>query len=159
MSESKHDSGSGFRNFLTEEVGLSGRPASALAEEIGSQDDLVEFLRENNKVSDVSGVGSRSGNRIWDWFKDERPEANRERLEQAEEYCTEFTTDHERPEDAEDTDGFPFAFVCPRCDEENPLKGDPREFKNRPFACVNCRWVPLLVAGTLEEFAQEEYDE
>jgi len=158
MSEAQ-DGGSGFRSFLTDEVGLSSRPASALADHITSEDELVEHLRENNNASDFDGVGSQSSNRVWQWFQDEHPDSNRERLEQAEEYCTEFATDHELPEGADEVEGFQFAFICPRCGEENALKGDPREFKNRPFTCVNCRWVPLLTAEPLEEFAQEEYDD
>lgn len=152
------DSQSGFRDFLVDEVGLSKRPANALAESCNGKDDLVAYLRNNHKPSNIDGVGSRSSQRVWSWFKDEHPGANRERLEKAEEYCTEFTTDHEIPETPNPDTGFQFAFVCPRCDEKNALVGDPRGFRNKPFMCENCRYVPLLHSQYLEEFAQEEYD-
>lgn len=154
MSSAATDTG--FHSLLTDEIGLASRPADALADHIESESALVDHLRENNDVDEFSGVGRRSASRIWEWFEDEYPDANRERMEDSEEYCTEFTADVEQA-DAAASDKFVFAFVCPRCGAENPLKGDPRDFKNKPYPCVNCRWVPLLVAQFLEAFAEANY--
>jgi hypothetical protein len=61
-------------------------------------------------------------------------------------YCTDFELDHETPMDS----AFLWAFICPRCEGTNPLKGDPAGFKNRPFRCVECNWVSLLDAEAIE---------
>lgn len=68
-----------------------------------------------------------------------------------------FTTD--LPEEYEgDNDEFEFAFVCPRCEKKNVLVGDPLEFRNKPFRCLGCNYVPLLGAEELEGFADRMED-
>lgn len=71
--------------------------------------------------------------------------------------CTEFTTDVPDRIDRDDTDECYFSFVCPRCEALNPLKGYPREFRDMPFRCVECRYIPLLEAEALEDFIEEHY--
>jgi hypothetical protein len=71
--------------------------------------------------------------------------------------CTEFTT--EVPDEVDDDGKFLFSFVCPRCEDLNALEGDPRDFATRPFRCLECNYVPLLVEDALEEFATEHYDD
>lgn len=84
------------------------------------------------------------------------PSETAERDFSDEKYCTEFTTDHGLDEPEEGV--FTFAFVCPRCEQKNPLQGDPKGFSNKPFACTRCRWVPLLVREKVLEFREEAYD-
>lgn len=67
-------------------------------------------------------------------------------------YCTEYRERQDLMAEVDDDD-FRFAFVCPRCDHENPLRGDPLAFKSKPFRCVDCNWVSLLVGDAIEEFA------
>ena len=154
MSESASGPGGTLVETLTGDVGLAGRPAKSLASECSDVDALVEYLRTGNQPSEIDGVGNTSSNRLWDWFKDEYPEAYRERLENDEAYCTSFTTDHEIPEEEQAPETFYFAFICPRdhCEEKNPLKGSPLGFRNRPFKCEACNWVSCLEGEALESF-------
>ena len=71
--------------------------------------------------------------------------------EDAPSVCTEFQTEHP----LENDDDADFAFICPRCKKPNALVGQPTEFANKPFRCLNCNYVPLLDAETLEKFAKE----
>lgn len=72
------------------------------------------------------------------------PEADRNDSDIA----TRFTSHTPECDDAD------FGFVCPQCDETNPLKGDPDDFGNRPFRCVECGYVPLLSADALDAFKE-----
>ena len=65
--------------------------------------------------------------------------------------CTEFTLDHP----LEDDDEADFAFICPRCEEANALVGEPMEFANKPFRCLDCNYVPLLPKEELQKFADK----
>ncbi len=69
--------------------------------------------------------------------------------------CTEFTDDSGLDDDQKADDEYYFAFVCPRCEEKNVLTGDPLDFGNKPFRCLECNYVPLLDADAIEEFAEE----
>ncbi|ELY85338.1 hypothetical protein [Natrinema gari] len=53
-------------------------------------------------------------------------------------------------EDADDDVNF--AFVCPQCDNKNPLRGDPEGFANKPFACLECEYSSLLPSEAILEF-------
>jgi len=64
--------------------------------------------------------------------------------------ATRFTTDHGI--DDPDDDAFYFAFICPQCDEKNPMKGQPASFGNKPFACSECGYLSLLPAEAIVEF-------
>lgn len=55
--------------------------------------------------------------------------------------------------DAEDSD---FAFICPRCQHKNLLSGEPMNFANKPFRCLNCNYVPLLGKEELQEFVGDD---
>lgn len=68
-------------------------------------------------------------------------------------YCTEFTTEHGLSSTGDEW--FYFAFVCPGCGNVNPLKGNPREFRDTPFRCLRCTRVSFLVGPALDQFAAE----
>lgn len=71
--------------------------------------------------------------------------------------CIEFTTEvPDRINPDEEPDTIYFSFVCPRCEALNPLKTHPSNFKNKPFRCVECRYIPLLDADALDDFIAEE---
>lgn len=137
----------------TDDLPIGSRAASNLADEYGNEDELVEAYRQAEDITEVSYVGTATMRELRELIHDRDPEAERVRYENDDDICTEFTTDHgiEGPEE----DAFYFAFVCPRCGSKNPLQGDPSGFKNKPFACTSCRWVPLLEAGALERFVEE----
>lgn len=137
----------------------AGRQASAVEAAWDSEDALVAFLVAANKPSAKDGIGSATGNRIFDWFEREHPDADRERKENDEAVCTAFTTDHELPDYEIEAGTIYFAFVCPRCGRTNPLEGDPLGFGDRPFQCVRCQWVSLLDADALERFAETLQEE
>lgn len=134
-----------------EKMGMRTREATALENEFDSTDEIVEFLVADNKLSDISGVGRKTASRLWSWFKEEYPDRNRERIEASEAYCTEYINQNQ---DDSESDKFRFAFVCPRCNSENPLRGDPMDFANRPYDCTTCRWVPLLDKTAIETFVE-----
>lgn len=70
-------------------------------------------------------------------------------VEDDEAYCTEFVS-KERSVEGD----LRFAFICPRCDAENLLEGDPMQFA-KPFRCLKCNWVSLLVYQSLAGIAEE----
>lgn len=72
--------------------------------------------------------------------------------------CREFVPGFPEHMDEDNADDFPFSFVCPRCGTMNALQGNPHGFKNKPFRCIDCNYVPLLPAEELEAFASEHYD-
>jgi len=139
-----------------EERGMRTQEAEALASEFSTEEEIVEYLVADNTLTDIPGVGNRTSDRIWSWFKENFTEKNQERMERSEAYCMEYQVDTP-PEEATDLEKgkFYFSFICPRCDTENPMKGDPQEFANRPYCCINCRWVPLLEGGAIERFLEE----
>lgn len=148
----------GFSRFRS--MGVTNQPAQKLADEFDSEDGLIEYLTDGHSLTDISGVGEKSANLVREWYKREYPEKERERKENDEAYCTEYTTDHGLSDDElEEIDVVVWAWLCPRCSEKNPMKGDPDEFGNRPFECVNCSWVPLLDRESLMEFADENLDQ
>jgi len=148
MSQTAENSGEG--SGWTDNLSISSRAAANLEEEYGSADELITAFRAAEDISDVPQVGSVTMRKLRDFIAERDPEANHVRHENDEAICTEFTTDHGL-EDTED-DVFYFAFICPRCDAKNPLKGDPRGFKNRPFGCTTCRWVSALESDAIERF-------
>lgn len=150
---------SSFKTLLTDDLNVASRPAAALADHFETEADLVDAFRADPDFDEISGVGRRTSQKLWDYLKSEYPEVNRERIEQSESYCTEYTTDHGLPEGSTEDDVTYFAFICPRCSNTNPLKGDPEGFEDRPFACETCRWVPLLDKESLREFAERELTE
>lgn len=64
-------------------------------------------------------------------------------------YCTEYV---KLPRNEKGQ--FCFAFVCPKCEHENKLKGNPLGFRNRTFSCHECRWVPLLKDEAIDRFIE-----
>ena len=135
----------------TGDMGVSGTEADALQDAFETRDDLVDYLTDGGSVTDYRGIGSTTSRRVLDWFKDTRPGAHRERRENHEGICTEFYEIDERADDG----AYLFGYICPRCGGENDLRGDPRGFRNRTFACVECRWVALLEAESIDKFVEE----
>ncbi|ELY85340.1 hypothetical protein, partial [Natrinema gari] len=126
------------------------------ADHYETESELVDAFREDVSLTDHDGVGRRTSHKVWDYLESEYPEVNRERMERSESYCTEYTTDHDLPDHSIEDGVTYFAFVCPRCENVNPLEGDPEGFENRPFACTTCRWVSLLEKESLRNFAERE---
>jgi len=146
-----------FRTLLTEEIGCATRPANALLEEHPTLESALEVFVDDGRFGDIPGVGRRTTSRLFEWLIDTYPEKNRTRKANSEAYCTTFTTDHEYPtERMDDPDRFHWAWICPRDGHKNVMVGDPRESANRPYACVNCRWVPLLDREALLEWIDTE---
>lgn len=143
----------------TETVGITGRPADALRDVYDSLEELLEDYRAAADIGDHPGVGDRTTPKIHSYVEDEHPDVRRERDENDEGVCTEFTTNHDLDAEDLDPEAFYWAFVCPRCEHPNPLKGDPDDFRNRPFACTTCRWVSLLEGDRVAEFRAEHYPE
>lgn len=137
----------------TDGLPVGGRAATNLEDEYESVDDLITAYREAEDITDVSYVGSATMRDLREFIHNRDPEAERVRNENDEAVCTEYTTDHGLDDTEEGT--FYFAFVCPRCGSKNPLRGEPRGFKNKPFGCTSCNWVSLLEASALERFAEE----
>lgn len=67
--------------------------------------------------------------------------------------CTTFTTDHGLTNLSDDE--FAFAFVCPGCDTQNTLKGDPQAFRGKLFHCLCCSRISLLDTTVLDHFIAE----
>lgn len=153
MSQSEHAE---WTDRLEADAGVSGRPLSALGDAFESEDELLAYLTDANKASEIDGVGGRTATRVMDWFEDEYPEKHRDRLHNDESIATEFTVT-EGLVTADGEEEFHFAFECPRCDVTNPLRGSPVEFGNRPFSCTTCQWVSLLHATFIGEFADAHY--
>lgn len=154
VSDTESESG-GLDEALNDTL-IGGREANALAAEYPDESALVSGFREGDDLADLSGVGGTTANRVFRWAKENHPEAWRARLENDEAYCTEFRSEVDLLDDERDPDGNCFAFVCPRCNRENPLKGDPGDFRNRAFTCIRCRWVCCLAAEFIDEFADEQ---
>jgi NAD-dependent DNA ligase len=158
MSESESQTAQAQQFF--EDIGVGSRPAKKLAQEFDTEDELVEFIVDGGELDEFSGVGEQSAFEVRTWFSAEYPEKEREMKERDEAYCTEYTLDHGLNEDqVADADGPVWAWICSRCDHNNPMEGDPDGFADRPYACVNCRWVPLLDSEALGEFAEEELED
>lgn len=135
----------------TDELPVSGRAADSLDDEYDSVDELMDAYRQATNLTDFAHIGQETARDLREFIHDRDPDAERARNENDEGVCTEFTTDHGL--DKPDSDVFCFAFICPRCDAKNPLKGDPSNFKNKPFHCEDCSWVSLLEANALNKFA------
>lgn len=131
----------------TEEINVSGRQADRLTEEFATESELVDYLRDGGDISDFSGLGGTTARRVNSWFEDEHPAAYRARIENDEGVATEFYE-----QDEQDHEKYLWGFICPRCEAENPLQGDPSEFRNRVFACTTCKWKVLLHTDPLAEF-------
>lgn len=136
-------------------AGVATRPATALTDHFDTTADLLQSYLDGESVSDLSGVGSTTATRVSSWIEREYPDVVRARYERGEQYATEFTTDHGIPEDQQEDGEFYWAFICPRCEERNPLVGDPHGFAGRPYACEHCHWVSLLVTEFVDEFAED----
>ncbi|WP_135822989.1 helix-hairpin-helix domain-containing protein [Halostella litorea] len=147
-----------WHDTLTDTLGLRDREASAVEVAYPSVDSLVDALREGADLSTVDGVGDQTRTRLMQWFQDEHHDAYRERLQNDEGICLTFTTDHGLDESALDDGKFYWAFVCPRCEATNPLVGNPAKFKNRPYKCETCAWVPLLEGEAIDAFRAEHYE-
>lgn len=145
-----------FKTLLTDGLNIATQPAAALADHFEDEPALVDAFRDDADFDDIDGVGRRTSQKLWDYLESEYPEVNRERIEQSEAYCTEYTTDHELPDETLEDGVTYFAFVCPRCSNTNPLEGEPDGFENRPFACTTCNWVSLLEKESLRAFAEDE---
>lgn len=140
-----------------EDMGIATRPAKRLAEEFEAETDLVEYLTQDKSPTDLSGVGKASARHIRSWFTAEYPEKERERKIRSDAYCTEYTADHGVPRDElEKPEMVHWAWICPQCENKNVMRGDPEEFKNRPYTCMTCRWVPALDAETMEEWLEND---
>jgi hypothetical protein len=135
----------------TDEMGVSGRQADALEDAFESTDEIVDYLTDGGSVSDYDGIGSTTSRRVMDWFEQAYPIAHRERRENDEGICTEYYDGDGRADDG----SYLWGFVCPRCESENPLKGDPAGFRGRPYACMTCNWVSLLEGESIDEFVDE----
>lgn len=156
MSEQSTDGTERRKERFFEDMGVSSRPAKKLAEKFETEDHLIDYLVNDGKLTDFNGVGSRSAEHVRTWFKAEYPEKERERKERSESYCTEYTTDHGIPEGEKKEPSEPYwAWICPRCSNKNPMYGHPDGFKNRPYACTTCRWVPLLDAESIDEWLED----
>lgn len=136
----------------TDELPVSGRAETNLRAEYDSFDDLLNGFRNADDISDIDYIGSKTMGDLRKYITDHDPDAERARKENDTSICTEFTEDVETDGDAT------FAFVCPKCGEKNPLKGEPTGFKNKPFACIKCNWVSLLDADALKTFDDEKED-
>jgi len=132
----------------TDKMGVTGQPETTLKQEFENKQELIDYLVDCNKVSDISGIGSKTSNRVFDWLKEEHPEENRQRLVNDPAYCTEYHTNGETTEDGE----LIWSFTCPRCGEENEMIGNPKQFRNRPIRCNECNWVSCFHAIFLNEF-------
>lgn len=152
MSESKNHS-------WTDVFDIGSRQASALREEFDSLDSLLESFREAEDLTEIDGVGTRTARSVTEYIQSEHPDLVDERHEKDQGICTEFTVDHGLVEDELAGDAFYWAFICPRCETTNPLKGDPNGFKNRPFKCESCRWVSLLHGADVDAFRAEHYED
>lgn len=146
-------SATGDLHEYPEELRFRGAKTENLKTEYGSVDDLAEAFRQGADFTDVPGVGRRTRDKIHRYITEHYPEAEKERRENDEGICTEFTTDHgiEDPEE----DVFYWSWFCPRCGGKNPMKGDVSGFRNRPYRCTSCSWVALLPKEELDEFADE----
>lgn len=133
-----------------EEIGC-GQQSSAVTRAWDSEDELVEFIADGRKPSEKEGIGGATFDKIFGWIEETHPDAYRSFYENNEAYATEFVASE--ASDIEDIE-FDFAFVCPRCGKGNPLEGDPADFKNRPFACVRCRWVSCLLGESITEYME-----
>jgi hypothetical protein len=71
--------------------------------------------------------------------------------------CTTFTIEHGLTNPP--VDAFTFAFVCPGCDNQNALKGDPHAFRGKLFRCLRCTRVSLVEATALDQFLAEVRDD
>jgi hypothetical protein len=146
-----------WHTTLTDEIGLREREALAVTDAWPSEQALLDAYRDDATFTSEQGVGRRTSNRLYQYIDREHPDIVREHKRESEDYCTEFTTDHGLPAGDVDEDEFYFAAICPRCGEKNPHVGDPNDFKNRPYACVNCRWVPAYDGDSIEEFREANY--
>ncbi|WP_139327072.1 hypothetical protein [Natronorubrum daqingense] len=156
MSDAGHIGDTGCKMVrVFEDMGVSSRPAEKLAEKFETESHLVDYIVNDGKLTDFSGVGDRSASHVRTWFVTEYPEKERERKQHSESYCTEFTTDHGIPEDEKKEPSEPYwAWICPRCSNKNPMYGHPNGFKNRPYACTTCRWVSALDAESIDEWLE-----
>lgn len=65
---------------------------------------------------------------------------------------TEFTTDlSDYGTEYAEQDRF-WGAKCPQpdCEHVNIFEGDPGEFANRPYACINCHWISLMDSSVAE---------
>lgn len=143
-----------WRSTLEDDIGLRDREATAVVAVWPTEEAFLDAYLADETFTDHAGIGRRTSDRLYRYISESHPDTEREKIESAEKYCTEFTTDHGL--DGE-SDAFRFAFICPRDETVNPLHGDPAEFKNRPFRCEGCGWVPLLDGVSLAELREEHY--
>lgn len=142
----------------TESINVSGKQADRLIEEFPTESELVDYLKNGGDITDFSGLGGTTARRVRNWFEDEHPKAHRARIESDWSIVTEFYQ-----QDTQDHEEYLWGFICPRCDNQNPLKGDPSGFRGRVFACTTCYWKVLLHADPLDEFIErvkeaDDYD-
>lgn len=140
---------------IADRLDVTDGPAARLAEEYDSEEHFLENYRLVVDFTDHRGIGTATSESIREYVREQYPELERERLENDEAICTEYTLEHGLDDDQVDADKFYFAFICPRCEATNPLRGDPNGFGGRPFKCRTCYWVPLLASEFLAEWMTE----
>ncbi|GGO03724.1 hypothetical protein [Haloarcula pellucida] len=151
--ETVTDGGGDWLQTLEDDVGLKSREANAVADAFPTEGDLLSDYVDGITFTDAEGIGHTTADRLHRWLDDTHPDAVADKRERDEAYCTTFV------DLDNDAGAFIFAFICPRCDSENPLRGDPGDFSNRPFRCETCNWVPCLDGDSLTEFRDEHYEE
>lgn len=110
-----------------ETFGIRKQEAQALANEFNSLDEIVDFLEDVGNLSDLEGIGQTTSSRVFNWFKHNHEESLR-RHKQDTGIATEFLTANELKYEPNDDEEFVWGYICPRCDSENPMIGDPAEF-------------------------------
>lgn len=156
MAQSQANGGQTTISQALESTQIGEKQIDSLGKQYPTEAALVSGFREGDNLGEISGIGGITVNRVFGWMQESHNGAWRERLENSEAYCTEFKSEVDIPEEKREDNTTYFTFVCPRCSSGNPLKGDPSGFRNRPFACLNCKWVSCLLAEYLDDFIEEE---
>lgn len=151
VSEAVEGSNNGV-SLSTDEMNVSGRPATRLSEEFDTDEELVDFLREGGSVTKFSWVGNQTSNRVFSWFEANYSDEYWKMLQNDEAYCTEYYTEDETGEGGE----YLWGFVCPRCENDNPMEGNPENLRNRPMRCIKCNWVSCLHKIGIDKFINDD---
>lgn len=141
---------------LPDALPFGGRAASNLAEEYERMDYLLVDYRAAADLTDIPYVGKERMKQLHEFINDIDPDARHIRKENDMGICVSFTDDPDLDLELAEEDAD-FGFVCPRCGEENALKGEPSAFKNKPFRCESCAWVSLLDGPALDEFEKQQF--
>ena len=127
------------------QMGVAPQPSQKLESRFDSRGEIVEFLTDGGNLQDIDGVGKRTSSLVRSWFRETHPEKYRERRENSDSICTEYTTDVPNVEDSTIDDDAPvWGWICPKCETMNPMNADPQKCSGRPYACLDCHWVSAL---------------